>query len=82
MTTPKLQIALDQTELTSALEVAKNVSGFVDIIEVGTILAFGAGIESVKNLRKLYPNHILVCDLKTTDGGAILAKMAFSAGAN
>ena len=82
MTLPKLQIALDQTELTSALEVAKNVSGFVDIIEVGTILAFGAGIESVKNLRKLYPNHILVCDLKTTDGGAILAKMAFSAGAN
>ena len=82
MTTPKLQIALDQTELTSALEVAKNVSGFVDIIEVGTILAFGAGIESVKNLRKLYPNHILACDLKTTDGGAILAKMAFSAGAN
>ncbi|PXY92258.1 3-keto-L-gulonate-6-phosphate decarboxylase UlaD [Gilliamella apis] len=82
MTTPKLQIALDQTELTSALEVAKNVSGFVNIIEVGTILAFGAGIESVKNLRKLYPNHILVCDLKTTDGGAILAKMAFSAGAN
>ena len=60
MTTPKLQIALDQTGLTSALEVAKNVSGFVDIIEVGTILAFGAGIESVKNLRKLYPNHILV----------------------
>jgi 3-hexulose-6-phosphate synthase and related proteins len=82
MTLPKLQIALDQTDLKSALDVAKNVSGFVDIIEVGTILAFGGGMESVKNLRKLYPNHILVCDLKTTDGGAILAKMAFSAGAN
>lgn len=82
MTAPKLQIALDQTELKSALDVAKNVSGFVDIIEVGTILAFGAGMESVKTLRQLYPDHILVCDLKTTDGGAILAKMAFSAGAN
>lgn len=82
MTAPKLQIALDQTELKPALDVAKNVSGFVDIIEVGTILAFGAGMESVKTLRQLYPDHILVCDLKTTDGGAILAKMAFSAGAN
>ena len=82
MTLPKLQIALDQTDLKSALDVAKNVSGFVDIIEVGTILAFGGGMESVRCLRQLYPNHILVCDLKTTDGGAILAKMAFNAGAN
>lgn len=82
MTKPKLQIALDQTELQPALEVAKNVAGFVDIIEVGTILAFGAGIGGVKTLREKYPSHILVCDLKTTDGGAILAKMAFSAGAN
>lgn len=82
MSKPKLQIALDQTELQPALEVANNVAGFVDIIEVGTILAFGAGIEGVKILRTLHPNHILVCDLKTTDGGAILAKMVFSAGAN
>lgn len=82
MSKPKLQIALDQTELASALEVANNVAGYVDIIEVGTILAFGAGIEGVKTLRQRHSNHILVCDLKTTDGGAILAKMAFSAGAN
>ncbi|RKS87203.1 3-keto-L-gulonate 6-phosphate decarboxylase [Orbus hercynius] len=82
MSKPKLQIALDQTELASALDVAKNVAGYVDIIEVGTILAFGAGIIGVKTLRERHPEHILVCDLKTTDGGAILAKMAFSAGAN
>ncbi|WP_392559580.1 3-keto-L-gulonate-6-phosphate decarboxylase UlaD [Orbus mooreae] len=82
MSKPKLQIALDQTELKGALDVAKNVAGYVDIIEVGTILAFGAGIAGVKTLRDLYPKHTLVCDLKTTDGGAILAKMAFSAGAN
>lgn len=82
MSKPKLQIALDQTILKDALEVANNVASYVDIIEVGTILAFGAGIEGVKTLRQLHPNHILVCDLKTTDGGAILAKMAFSAGTN
>lgn len=82
MSKPLLQIALDQTELPAAINVAQNVESYVDIIEVGTILAFGGGIESVKTLRKNHPNHILVCDLKTTDGGAILAKMAFSAGAN
>ncbi len=82
MSKPLLQIALDQTELSTALDVASNVESYVDIIEVGTILAFGAGINGVKTLRERHPNHILVYDLKTTDGGAILAKMAFSAGAN
>ena len=82
MTKPMLQIALDQTDLNSAIEVANNVESYVDIIEVGTILAFAEGMTAVKTLRKNHPNHILVCDLKTTDGGAILAKMVFESGAN
>lgn len=82
MSKPMIQIALDQTQLEPALRVAENVANYVDVIEVGTILAFGAGIDAVRQLRKAHPNHILVCDLKTTDGGAILAKMAFEAGAD
>lgn len=82
MSKPMIQIALDQTQLEPALKVAENVANYVDVIEVGTILAFGAGIDAVRQLRKAHPNHILVCDLKTTDGGAILAKMAFEAGAD
>lgn len=39
-------------------------------------------MKAVSTLRALHPNHIIVCDLKTTDGGAILAKMAFEAGAD
>ncbi|WP_369310643.1 3-keto-L-gulonate-6-phosphate decarboxylase UlaD [Providencia rettgeri] len=82
MTKPLIQIALDQTNLPSALNVAENVHTFVDIIEVGTILAFAEGMNAVSTLRRKYPNHILVCDMKTTDGGAILSRMAFEAGAN
>ncbi len=82
MTKPLIQIALDQTNLPVALEVAENVHTFVDIIEVGTILAFAEGMNAVATLRQKYPNHILVCDMKTTDGGAILSKMAFEAGAD
>lgn len=82
MTKPLIQIALDQTNLPAALDVAENVHTFVDIIEVGTILAFADGMNSVSTLRQKYPNHILVCDMKTTDGGAILSKMAFEAGAD
>ncbi|SET03084.1 3-keto-L-gulonate-6-phosphate decarboxylase UlaD [Thorsellia anophelis] len=77
---PLLQIALDQIEQDDALEVAKLTHQFVDIIEVGTILAFSNGVRIVRTLRDLYPTHTLVCDLKTTDGGAILSKMAFEAG--
>ncbi|WNJ95934.1 3-keto-L-gulonate-6-phosphate decarboxylase UlaD [Vibrio ruber] len=82
MTLPMIQIALDQTDLTSAIEVARRVESFVDVIEVGTILAFAEGMNAVRTLRHNHPDHLLVCDMKTTDGGAILARMAFEAGAN
>lgn len=82
MTKPLLQIALDSLTLETALTTAENVAGYVDIIEIGTILAFAEGMAAVSALRKAHPNHILVCDMKTTDGGAILAKMAFEAGAD
>ncbi|MDN3680919.1 3-keto-L-gulonate-6-phosphate decarboxylase UlaD [Vibrio tapetis subsp. quintayensis] len=79
---PMIQIALDQTDLASAIQVANNVESFVDVIEIGTILAFAEGMNAVQTLRKNHPDHILVCDMKTTDGGAILAKMAFEAGSD
>lgn len=82
MTKPMIQIALDQTDLASAIEVANNVESFVDVIEVGTILAFAEGMNAVKTLRQNHPEHVLVCDMKTTDGGAILARMAFEAGSD
>ncbi|MDO4435708.1 MAG: 3-keto-L-gulonate-6-phosphate decarboxylase UlaD [Cardiobacteriaceae bacterium] len=79
---PLLQIALDSLSLEKAVADAKNAEKLVDIIEVGTILACAEGMKAVSTLRALHPHHILVCDLKTTDGGAILAKMAFEAGAD
>ncbi|MEF1285729.1 3-keto-L-gulonate-6-phosphate decarboxylase UlaD [Vibrio sp. M250220] len=82
MAKPMIQIALDQTNLSAAIEVASNVESFVDVIEIGTILAFAEGMNAVSTLRKNHPKHILVCDMKTTDGGAILSKMAFEAGAD
>lgn len=82
MTTPMLQIALDSTDLSTAVAIANRVESYVDIIEVGTILAFAEGMSAVKTLRQQHPDHLIVCDMKTTDGGAILARMAFEAGSN
>ncbi len=82
MSKPLLQIALDSLSLEKAVTDAKQAENLVEIIEVGTILACAEGMKAVSTLRALHPNHIIVCDLKTTDGGAILAKMAFEAGAD
>lgn len=82
MSKPLLQIALDSLDLETAVNTANNAAESVDIIEIGTILAFAEGMSAVRTLRKNHPNHIIVCDMKTTDGGAILAKMAFDAGAD
>ncbi|MBD1558817.1 3-keto-L-gulonate-6-phosphate decarboxylase UlaD [Vibrio sp. S9_S30] len=82
MTRPMIQIALDSPHLETAVETASHVAAYVDIIEVGTILAFSEGMPAVRLLRHRHPNHLLVCDMKITDGGAILAKMAFEAGAD
>ena len=79
---PRLQIALDSPNLANALEHAEKVSQFVEVIEVGTILAFSEGMEVVKTLRLKYPNYILVCDMKITDASKILTEIAARNGAN
>ena len=81
MTKPMFQIALDSTDLATAVDIADRVAGYVEVIEVGTILAFAEGMSAVRTMRERHLDHIIVCDMKTTDGGAILARMAFSAGA-
>jgi len=82
MTKPLLQMALDATDLEVAFASVEDVADHLDVIEVGTILAFAHGVESVQALRNKYPEHIIVCDMKITDASAILAKLAMQAGAN
>lgn len=82
MAIPYLQLALDNLSLESALESARILGGEVDVIEAGTILCYAAGVpHTVGVLRTLYPDKIIVADLKAADAGSILSEMVFSAGA-
>ncbi|MDU7769007.1 MAG: orotidine 5'-phosphate decarboxylase / HUMPS family protein, partial [Serratia marcescens] len=81
-TKPRLQLALDQTRLDTALRTAETLSPHVDIIEAGTILCISAGIQAVSALRERCPQHTLVADLKVADAGATLAEQAFGQGAD
>jgi 3-hexulose-6-phosphate synthase len=79
---PRIQIALDTLDANIALDLAKKAAPYVDIIEAGTPLIKSVGISIVKKLKELYPEKIILADLKSSDVGGYEANMAFEAGAD
>ena len=79
---PIVQVSLDLTNIREALEMAHTaVDAGVDWIEAGTPLILAEGLHGVRTLRKEFPNHPIVADLKTMDGGYLEAEMMAKAGA-
>lgn len=80
---PLVQISLDLTNNKEALETAAiAVEAGVDWIEVGTPLVLAEGLHAVRALRREFPEHPIVVDLKTMDGGYLEAEMMGDAGAD
>ncbi len=80
---PIVQISLDVTTTEEALDLARGaVHAGVDWLEAGTPLILAEGLHSVVALRKAFPEHPIVADLKTMDGAGLEAEMMFKAGAN
>lgn len=83
LTTPRVQISLDLTNVGEALATARiAVEAGADWIEVGTPLVLAEGLHAVRALRKEFPQHPIVVDLKTMDGGYLEAEMMAQAGAD
>lgn len=82
MSLPKLQIACDHSELSSALADVKHVGDVVDIIEAGTILLLQEGKKVLRYFRALYPDKRIVADTKCADAGGTVAKNFADAGAD
>jgi 3-hexulose-6-phosphate synthase/6-phospho-3-hexuloisomerase len=79
---PIVQISLDLTSLDEALDHArKAVRAGVDWLEAGTPLILAEGLRAVQALRRQFPQHPIVADLKTMDGGYLEAEMMAKAGA-
>jgi 3-hexulose-6-phosphate synthase len=77
-----VQISLDLTNIEEALETARiAVEAGVDWLEAGTPLILAEGLHGVRALRAAFPNHPIVADLKTMDGGYLEAEMMARAGA-
>ncbi|MCX8188099.1 MAG: orotidine 5'-phosphate decarboxylase [Nitrososphaeria archaeon] len=79
---PKLQLALDLLEAERALKLALDTRDYIDIIEAGTPLIKSAGISIVRFFKNIFPDKIILADMKTLDVGHIEVSMAASAGAD
>ncbi len=80
---PVVQISLDLTSIDEALETATlAVEAGVDWLEAGTPLILAEGLRAVGALRERFPDHPVVADLKTMDGGYLEAEMMAKAGAD
>lgn len=79
---PIIQIALDFVDLPRALAVAAEaVQGGADWLEAGTPLIKSEGLEAVRELKRRFPDHPIVADLKTMDAGRYEMEAAAKAGA-
>ncbi len=81
MSKPMLQVALDTLEIPAALKATRALAAEVDVLEVGTILCYAQGAKIVAILRALYPDQIILADLKAADAGTTVAEIVFSQGA-
>lgn len=79
---PKLQIALDTTDMPSALRPLNAAINQIDVIECGTILIIAEGLKAVREVRALYPNKTILADVRIAEAGALIARNCFEAGAN
>lgn len=77
---PMLQVALDTVDLDTALKTTRLVHDVVDILEVGTILCLAEGLGAVKTIKTLYPDNIVLADVRVAEAGALISKMVFDAG--
>lgn len=82
MSRPKLQLALDNHDLSSSLAAAQKAQSQVDVIEVGTMLAVENGMQAVRIMKSLFPDHIVLADIRIIKAGGKLAKLAFDSGAD
>jgi 3-hexulose-6-phosphate synthase/6-phospho-3-hexuloisomerase len=80
---PVLQVALDLVHGDRALDIAADaVKGGADWIEAGTPLIKSEGVQIVRDLKKAFPKHTIVADMKTIDVGGAEVEIAAKSGAD
>jgi len=80
---PVLQVALDLVHGERALKICGDaIKGGADWIEAGTPLIKSEGVDIVRQLKKAFPRHTIVADMKTVDVGGAEVEIAAKSGAD
>ena len=78
-----MQVALDLMHLKRALEIAAEaVEGGAEWIEAGTPLIKSEGADVLRELKRAFPGHVIVADMKIMDVGSFEVEIAAKAGAD
>jgi 3-hexulose-6-phosphate synthase len=75
-------MALDSLDFEATLALAEQVAPHVDIFEVGTPCIKYNGLKIVEALKRRFPDHKFLVDLKTMDAGQYEAAPFYAAGAD
>ncbi len=79
---PLLQVALDFVDMERALKMAEEaVAGGAEWVEAGTPLVKSVGLDAVRELKRRFPDKVVVADLKIMDAGRTEVEYAAKAGA-
>lgn len=78
----KLQAAIDVTTLNEALTLMEEIHPYVDIIEIGSFLGLIEGFRAVREMKKKYPDKLVLSDAKIVDGGYPISSFAYDSGAD
>lgn len=82
MARPLIQLALDSLDVNQTLKLASLAAPYVDIFEIGTPCIKHNGVAIVRELKKRFPNKLVLVDLKTMDAGEYEATPFYAAGAD
>ncbi|MCM3787289.1 orotidine 5'-phosphate decarboxylase [Domibacillus indicus] len=77
-----IQLALDRMAIEEAIGMAAAAEEYVDWLEVGTSLIKEFGMDSVRAMKKAFPNKVIVADMKTNDNAQYECRLCFEAGAD
>jgi hypothetical protein len=78
----ELKLALDVVTAEKGLAVAKSVADLLDLLELGTPFVYTHPIAIIRQAKGAFPGVRILADYKIMDGGDIIARMAFDAGAD
>ena len=79
---PLLQLAVDATDLPTALNLVEAVYPHYDIAEIGTPLIVEEGLRALEALKSKWPDRQYLADVKIMDAGQLEAQSAFQRGAD